>query len=62
MLYDCRDNVVVLPKGKLAVMQDIEDLLVVDTDNVLLICKKGDERDIRKFLNDVRMKSGEEFI
>ncbi len=62
MLYDCRDNVVVLPKGKMAVLQDIEDLLVVDTDDVLLICKKGDERDVRKFLNDARMKSGDKFI
>lgn len=62
MLYDCRDNVVVLPKGKLAVLQDVEELLIVDAGNVLLVCKKGNEREIRKFLNDVRMKLGEEFI
>ena len=50
---------VVLPKEKLLVMQGVDDLLVVDTDDVLLICKKGNERDIRKFLNDAKMKLGE---
>lgn len=57
--YDSHDNMVVLPKNKLVVMQGVEDLVVVDTDDVLMICKKGNERDIRKFLNDAKMKIGE---
>ena len=57
--YSSHNNMVVLPKGKLLVMQDIDELVVVDTDDVLMICKKGNDRDIRKFLNDARMKIGE---
>ncbi|MBR2319078.1 MAG: mannose-1-phosphate guanylyltransferase [Bacteroidaceae bacterium] len=57
--YDCHNNMVVLPKDKLVVMQGVDDLVVVDTDDVLMICKKGNERDIRKFLNDAKMKIGE---
>jgi mannose-1-phosphate guanylyltransferase len=57
--YDSRNNMVVLPKDKLVVMQGVDGLVVVDTDDVLMICKKGDEHNIRKFLNDAKMKIGE---
>ena len=50
---------VVLPKDKVAVMQGVDDLVVVDAGDVLMICKKGNERDIRKFLNDAKMKIGD---
>ena len=50
-----------LPKGKLAVMKGVDDLLVIDSDDVLMICRKGEEGDIRRFLNDAKMKVGEKF-
>ena len=59
--YGCSNNLVVLPKGKLAVIQGIENLLVVDSGDVLMICRKEDEKDIRKFLNDAKMKLGDKF-
>lgn len=59
--YGCCNNLVVLPKGKLAVIQGIENLLVVDSGDVLMICRKEDEKDIRKFLNDAKMKLGDKF-
>ena len=59
--YDCNNNVVMLPKGKLAVMKGVDDLLVIDSDDVLMICRKGEEGDIRRFLNDAKMKVGEKF-
>ena len=60
--YNSHNNMIMLPKGKLAVVQDVDDLLVVDSDNVLMICRKGNEKDIRKFLNDAMMKLGDEFV
>lgn len=60
--YDSHNNVVSLPKGKLAVIQGLDDLLIVDEGNVLLVCKKGCEGDIRKFRNDVLMKLGDDFV
>lgn len=62
LMYNSHDNVVSLPKGKLAVVQDVDGLLIVDYGNVLMVCKKGNEGDIRKFLNDAHMKLGEEFV
>ena len=60
--YDSHNNVVSAPAGKLVVMQGVNDLIVVDNGNVLMLCKKGSEGNIRKFLNDVKMKLGEEFL
>ena len=62
VLYDCSNNIIALPEGKLAVMQGMQDYLIADTDNVLLICKKDDQSAIRRYVNDVQIKLGEEFI
>lgn len=62
MLYDCQKNIIAIPEGKLAVIQGLEDYLVADTNNVLLICRKDDESTIRRYVNDVQVKLGDEFI
>ena len=62
LLYDCKENVIAMPEGKLAVIQGLEDYLVADTNNVLLICKKDDENTIRRYVNDVQVKLGDEFV
>jgi len=35
---------------------------VVESDNVLLICRKQDEQQIRQFVNDVKLTKGEKFV
>jgi mannose-1-phosphate guanylyltransferase len=35
---------------------------VVDSEGVLLICKKEDEQRIKDFVNDVKIKKGEGYI
>jgi mannose-1-phosphate guanylyltransferase len=62
MLYNCQNNILAMPQGKLAVVQGLEDYLVADTDNVLLICKKDDESTIRRYVNDAQIKLGDEFV
>lgn len=62
MLYDCKENIIAVPEGKLAVIQGLEDYLVADTNNVLLICRKDDQNSIRRYVNDVQVKLGDEFV
>jgi len=62
LLYNCNNNIIAMPEGKLAVLQGLEDYLVADTKNVLLICRKDDESTIRKYVNDVQIKLGDEFV
>lgn len=59
LLYNCKDNIIMTPKDKLVVVQDLEGYLVAEQGNALLICKKDDQNAIRKFVNDAEMKFGE---
>lgn len=56
LLYESKNNIVALPKGKLAVIQGLEDYIVAESDEVLLICKKDEEQRIRQFVNDATVK------
>ena len=51
-----------VPKDKLVVMQGLEDYIVVESDGVLMICKKQDEQQIRNFVNDVKVQKGDKFV
>lgn len=54
--YESANNIVALPADKLAVIHDLEGYIVVESDNVLLICKMEDEQRIRQFVNDVNVR------
>ncbi len=62
LTYDCNNCIVHVPKDKLVVLQGLEDYIVVESDGVLMICKKQDEQQIRNFVNDVKVKRGEKFV
>jgi len=62
MLYDTKNCIINVPKDKLVLIQGLEDYIVVESDGILLICKKQDEQQIRNFVNDVKVKKGEKFV
>ena len=62
MLYDSKNCIVNVPKDKLVIMQGLEDYIVVESDGILLICKKEDEQQIRTFVNDVKVAKGEKYV
>ena len=63
MLEDAHNNVIKLPKGKLAVINGLDGYIVAEEGNVLLICKKGDSSAlVRKYVNEVLIKYGEDFV
>lgn len=62
MMYNSKDCVVHVPKDKLVVIEGLEDYIVVESDNILLICKKQDEQQIRTFVNDVKVEKGDKFV
>jgi mannose-1-phosphate guanylyltransferase len=51
--YDSRDNLIVMPEEQIAVIDGLNGFLVANYNNVLLICKKEDEKKIRQFVTDV---------
>jgi mannose-1-phosphate guanylyltransferase len=62
MAYDTKNCIINMPTGKLAVIQGLEDLIVVEEDDILLICRRADEQQIRQFVNDVKNEKGEEYV
>jgi mannose-1-phosphate guanylyltransferase len=60
--YDTANCIINLPNDKLAVVQGLDDYIIVDSDNILLICKKEEEQKIKQYVNDVRLEKGEDFI
>ena len=62
MLYDVKNCVVNVPTNKLVVLQGLEDFIVSEADHSLLICRKSNEQEIRRFITDIRLKKGEKFV
>ena len=63
VLDNARDNVIKLPKGKLAVVSGLEGFIVAEEGNVLLICKKEDSSaNIRRLINEIQLKKGNDYI
>jgi mannose-1-phosphate guanylyltransferase len=63
MLEDCHNNIIRLPKGKLGVFNGLEGYIVAEEGDVLMICKKSDNSSmVKKYVNEVRIRYGDEFV
>jgi mannose-1-phosphate guanylyltransferase len=62
MTYDSSNNLIQIPKEKLVVVQGLDGFIVVENDNILLICKKDEEKRQREIINDIKLKKGEQYM
>lgn len=62
MLHETNGTIVNISPGKLAVVQGLDDFIVVNTEDVLMICRRDEEQNIRRFVEDVRQKKGGRFV
>ena len=63
LIDDSRGNIIKLPKGRLGVISGLDGYIVAEEDNVLLICKKSDSSSlVKKYVNEVSIKYGEDFV
>lgn len=60
--YDTRNSIVSLPEGKIAVINGLKDYIVVDTDDVLMICPRSEEQSIKKYIDEVKFNKGDKHI
>jgi mannose-1-phosphate guanylyltransferase len=60
--YNTSNCIVNISEGKLAVIQGLDGYIVVESEGILLICKKEEEQRIKDFVNDVKIKAGENHI
>jgi mannose-1-phosphate guanylyltransferase len=62
VVYDSNNNIINVPDEKLVVIQGLENFIVVDTDDVLLICNKDEEQRIKEFTHDIKMRKGDKYL
>lgn len=48
-LYETSNNIIHVPEDKVVVVQGLSEYIVVESNNVLLICSKGEEQRIKAF-------------
>ena len=59
---DAENNIVRTQAGKRVVIQGLKDYIVVEKDDVLLICPKSEEQEIKQITSDVKTKFGDKFV
>lgn len=62
MIIDATNNLVHASNKKLVLLQGLNDYVVVDTKDVLLICKKDKEQEIKEYVAEVKRNKGDKFL
>jgi mannose-1-phosphate guanylyltransferase len=62
LTYDSQNCIINMPADKLVVLQGLDDYIVVEDDNILLVCRKQDEQQLRQIVDDVRLNKGDKFV
>ncbi|XCI75451.1 MAG: sugar phosphate nucleotidyltransferase [Flavobacteriales bacterium] len=62
LFYEAQNNIVYLKGDKTAIIEGLNDYIVIGTSKALLICRKEKEQEIKRFVNDLKIERGEEFL
>jgi mannose-1-phosphate guanylyltransferase len=62
MTVDASNCIVHVPDNKLVLLQGLDEFIVVDTKDVLLICKKDKEQEIKEYVAEVRRNMGDKYL
>ena len=61
-IYDSANNMIMVPENKLVVLQGLRDFCVIDTGDVLLICEKSQEQEIKQITVDLKVADLDEYL
>lgn len=62
IVIDAKDNMVHVPNHKLVLLQGMNDYIIVDTEDVLMICKKDKEQEIKQYIAEVKRNKGDKYL
>lgn len=62
VLFDTENCIIKAPKDKLVVIEGLEGYIVVDNGDVLMICPKDNEQNIKSYIQEVKFKEGDKYI
>ena len=62
VVIDATRNMVHADNKKLVLLQGLDNFIVVDTDDVLLICKMDKEQNIKDYVTEIKRSKGEKYL
>jgi mannose-1-phosphate guanylyltransferase len=62
VVIDATKNMVHADNKKLVLLQGLDDFIVVDTKDVLLICRKDKEQEIKQYVAEIKRSKGDKFL
>ena len=62
IVFDSNKCVIHVPDEKLVVLQGLDDYIVADTKDVLLICHKAKEQEIKDYVAEVKRHKGDKYL
>ncbi len=62
LLHNTHRTILSLPKGKLAVVSGLDDYIIVDTDDVLLICPREQEQGIKQYIDELKYHEEDQYL
>ena len=62
MVIDAAKCMVSVDDGKLVLLQGVEDLIIIDTKDALLICKKENEQKIKEYVAELKRNFGDAYL
>ena len=60
--YNCTNSIFNISDDKLLIAHGLDNYIVIESNNNILICKKEDEQQVKNFVNDIKVKFGDERI
>lgn len=61
-MYESSGNIVNVEDNKLVVLQGLEDCIVVQNEDVIMVCRREDEQKIKQFVTEIKAEIGEDMM
>ncbi len=62
IMFDSSNCMVNVPKEKLVILNGLHDYIVVENNNMLMICPRNEEQKVKEFVAEVKSRFGNKFI
>jgi len=62
LVYDTKNCIVNISDEKIAVLHGLDGYIIAESNDTLMICKKEDEDQIKKFVTDVKISKGDSLV
>lgn len=62
VIVDASECMIKAPDNKLVLLQGLENFIVIDTPDVLMVCHRSKEQNIKEYVSEIKRNKGERFL